>query len=146
MKKEETVDKTTGKKLDKTGTDEANNKFEQVIGNKRYKCRFGFPLPTVGYEPQVAPGEGAGGDILVAMTNDQTCPSGARFSPKANPVEPSLVSGYNFELNRNHPKLNSTITEQIPFFRANTDAQLILDPEKSMDYITKYTFLFCSYS
>ena len=140
VKKEETVDKTTGKKLDKTGTDEANNKFEQVIGNKRYKCRFGFPLPTVGYEPQVAPGEGAGGDILVAMTNDQTCPSGARFSPKANPVEPSLVSGYNFELNRNHPKLNSTITEQIPFFRANTDAQLILDPEQAMDYITKYTF------
>ena len=133
VKKENEVDKTTGKKLETS-----DNKYEQVIRGKRYKCRFGFPLPTVGYRPHVDSGEG--GDVLVAMTNDQTCPPGARFTPKANPVEPSVVSGYNFETIRNHEKLNCTIPEQIPFFRANTDAQLILDPEQATDYITKYTF------
>ena len=133
VKKEKEVDKTKGKKLDTS-----DKKYEQVIGGKRYKCRFGFPLPTVGYQPHVDSGEG--GEVLVAMTNDQSCPRGARFTPKENPIESSVVSGYNFELVRNHEKLNSTIPEQIPFFRANTDAQLILDPEQATDYITKYTF------
>ena len=88
-------------------------------------CRFDFPQEVVGYDSEFIKVDGSG-DILDERKNTGEHPTGVAFIPVRHPKDPNLVLGHKFAHIRNNELINTTILEQIPVFRANTDSKLIL--------------------
>ena len=88
-------------------------------------CRFDFPQEVVGYRSEFIKVDGSG-DILDERKNTGEHPSGVAFIEVTDKRESSLVVGHKFAHIRNHERINTTIIEQIPVFRANTDSKMIL--------------------
>ena len=98
-----------------------------------YKCRFGFPKPTIGYD-HVYTDTHEGPEVLIACPrNPKVAPEGGTFTiMQEDPTKLEL------KLLRNHPHINSHIPEIGLIWKGQTDAAPVRSAEQAEEYLTKY--------
>ena len=122
-----------------TKVDKANKEVIEKQGYKigkdgnSYKCRFGFPKPTIGYD-HVYTDTYEGPEVLIACPrNPKVAPEGGTFTiMQEDPTKLEL------KLLRNHPHINSHIPEIGLIWKGQTDAAPVRSAEQAEEYLTKY--------
>ena len=103
----------------------------------KYKCRFGFPKPQVGFEFEYQETyEGTVEMLDRVPRKPKVAPAGADFfAMKENPNKLEL------KMLRNNPVINGHIPEIAMIEKANTDVTVVRNQEQVEEYLTKVCLL-----